>query len=186
MRAKSSFPQYPVMKTPKVIRHYCILAVMLLLVSIADWLTTAEVSVGPLYILTIGYGSWNLGKSGGMIAAFVSISTWMFLDQQSGHHYSQWWMIWEQGGVRLITYTLITFGIALYRKTLEAHRRRLAMLEQVLAVCPGCGRIGPQEGGWQRAEDLNKINRDRYTFCPTCISTQNADALAHSTRTKHA
>ena len=174
------------MRNSKMIRYYCVLTVLLFLVTVADWLTTAEVSVGPLYILTIGYGAWNLGKTGGMVAAFVSISTWMFLDQNSGHHYSQWWMIWEQGAVRLITYTLITFGIALYRKTLEAHRRRLAMLEQVLAVCPGCGRIGPQEGGWQRAEDLNTINRDRYKFCPTCTSTNNTDVLAHSARAEHA
>jgi len=174
------------MKIPKVIRYYCVLVVLLCLVFVADWLTTAEVSVGPLYIFTIAYGAWQLGKTGGMIASFAAITMWMIIDIGSGHHYSQAWMIWEQGGVRLITYALITFGIALYRKTLEAHRRRLAMLEQVLAVCPGCGRIGPQEGGWQRAEDLNTINRDRYKFCPTCTLTYTPDAAAHSSRAEHA
>ncbi len=161
------------------------LATLLVLVAWADWITTAEVSVGPLYLFTIAYGAWNLGKRGGTAASLVAIASWMLLDANSGHRYSQSWMIWEQAGVRLITYTAVTFGIALYRKTLEAHRQRLAMMEQVLAVCPGCGRIGPQEGGWQRAEDLNTRNHDRYKLCPVCISTQKADAPAHPTLAQH-
>jgi hypothetical protein len=158
---------------------------MLSLVAWADWVTTIEVSVGPLYLLTIAYGTWNLGKLGGTLAAFVSLAIWAGLEVNSGHHYSQHWMLWEQAGVRFITYTAVIFGIALYRKTLEAHRQRLAMLEQVLAVCPGCGRIGPQEAGWQRAEDLSTRNHDHYKLCPICISTQKADAPAHPTLAQH-
>ena len=74
----------------------------------------------------------------------------------------------------------LTFGVALYRKTLEAHRRRLTMLEQVLAVCPGCGRIGPQGDGWQRVEDLHMNKRDRYQLCPICTSKEKTNAAAHS------
>ncbi len=158
---------------------------MLALVAWADWITTAEVSVGPLYLFTIAYGSWNLGKRGGALASFAAIVLWATLDIKSGHRYSQSWILWEQIGVRLVVYIAVTFGIALYRKTLEAHRQRLAMLEQVLAVCPGCGRIGPQEAGWQRAEDLHIHNRDRYQFCPICISTKKADAPSHPTLAQH-
>ena len=61
-------------------------------------------------------------------------------------------MLRDQVGVRLIFYLAITFGIPIYRKTLEGHRQRLAMLEPVLAVCPGSSQIGPQGAGSQRAE----------------------------------
>lgn len=173
------------MKIPQTIRYYCLLAVILLFVGFIDWLTTAEVSVGPLYLFAVGYGAWYLGKTNGLIAGVICTAMWFIIDRGSGHRYTQNWIVWEQAGVRMFTYAMLTIFIALYRKTLEAHRQRLAMLEQVLAVCPGCGRIGPQEGGWQRAEDLHKLNRERYKFCPTCISTQKADGLAHPPRAEH-
>ena len=157
---------------------------MLYLVFLADWMTTAEVSVGPLYLFTVGYGAWHLGKTGGTIASFLCVALWMVVDWGQGHRFEHSWIFWEQAGVRLVTDLTLTFCVALYRKTLEAHRRRLAMLEQVLAVCPGCGRIGPQDGGWQRVEDLNKNKRDRYQLCPICTSTKKTDGPAHPARTE--
>ncbi len=159
---------------------------MLYLVFLADWYTTAEVSVGPLYLFTVAYAAWHLEKVGGTIASLLCTAIWVVVDWGQGHHFSQAWILWEQAGVRLCTYLTLIFFTALYRKTLEAHRRRLALLEQVLAVCPGCGRIGPQEHGWQRAEDLNKANRDLYQLCPVCTSTKQPNGPAHPARHQHA
>lgn len=174
------------MKMRKEIRYHCVLVALLFIVVAADWLTSAEVSVGPLYLFVVAYGAWNLGKLAGFITSAVCAGLWMILEVKSGHQYSQTWIIWENAGTRLLTYAAETYFVALYRVTLEAHRRRLAMLEQVLAVCPGCGRIGPQEGGWRRAEELHKVNGDRYKLCPICTSVPHPNAAANSARAEHA
>lgn len=149
------------------------LTIMLIMVFIIDWITGAEVSVGPLYLFAVAYGAWHLGKTTGVIASFIAAMIWVAADWFSGHRFQHHWALWEQAGSRLITFLMLSYFASLYRFTLDAHRRRLASLEQVLAVCPSCGRIGPHEGDWQRAEDLNKEKRDRYQLCPTCTANKN-------------
>lgn len=170
------------MTPSKKIRRYCVLTGLLLLLYVADALTTSEVNVGPLYLFVVAYGAWNLGKTGGLLTSLVCVGLWATQDIVSGHRYSQPWIIWEQAGVRLTTYFAETFFFSLYRATLEAHRRRLAVMERVLAVCPSCGRIGPQESGWRLAEELRSANGDRYKLCPVCASTHANHAAAHPSR----
>lgn len=172
------------MKIPKEVRYWCMLSVLLFLVYEADRLTSAEISVGPLYFFVVAYGAWYLGRLGGSIASIACVILWMVVDVRSGNRYTQDWIIWELVLTRFFTYLAETYFVTLYLATLEAHRRRLAMLEQVLAVCPGCGRIGPQEGGWRHAEELHLVNRDRYKFCPACTATQKTHAAANPPRSE--
>lgn len=148
-----------------------------------DWATTAEVSVGPLYLFVVAYAAWNLGKLGGVVAAIVCAGGWMLLETKTGLRFSRGWVIWTNGGTRFSTYLVETYFVTQYRQMLEAHRRRLASLETVMAVCPRCGRIGPQGGEWLHVEELHKVNHERYKLCPICTAT-SSHAAANPARSQ--
>ena len=75
-----------------------------------------------------------------------------------------------------------SYAVSLYKKTLEAHRRRLAMLERLLSVCPGCGAIGVNVGGWRKASEFHQENPEQFTLCPTCAAAYQPDVTPDTSR----
>jgi hypothetical protein len=59
------------------------------------------------------------------------------------------------------------------------------MLERLLSVCPGCGAIGVNEGGWKKASEFHDSGTSLYTLCPTCAAAHQANAPANSSRIAH-
>lgn len=171
------------MKVPDSIRGYLSLAVILGGVFAFDWFTSYEVSVGPMYLLVVGYSRWQLGLRAGIATATICPVLWAWADYGTGHRFSHNWILFENAGVRMCTYFLVVAAVSLYKRTLEAHRRRLAMLEQLLSVCPGCGAIGVNEGGWRKASEFHDSSSSLYTLCPTCAAAHQANAPANSSRT---
>jgi len=156
---------------------------LMMIAFLSDSLTTYEINVGPLYLVVVCYAAWNFGWIWASITAVAACLLWWLSDVATGHSYSRAWIVWQQMGTRLVTYVTIAFAISIYRRTLEAHRRRLAVLERVLIVCPACGRIGPREGGWMHADDFVRQSEERYRFCPDCIRVPPAHGASHSSRT---
>jgi hypothetical protein len=170
------------MKGPESIRGYLTLASILSAVFAFDWLTSYEVSVGPMYLLVVGYSRWQLGLRAGVVTAIICPILWAWADYGAGHRFSHNWILVENAAVRLCTYSLTVAAVSLYKRTLEAHRRRLAMLERLLSVCPGCGAIGVNEGGWRKASEFHDAASSVYTLCPTCAAAHQSNALADTSR----
>jgi hypothetical protein len=170
------------MKGPESIRGYLTLASILSAVFAFDWLTSYEVSVGPMYLLVVGYSRWQLGLRAGVVTAIICPILWAWADYGAGHRFSHNWILVENAAVRLCTYSLTVAAVSLYKRTLEAHRRRLAMLERLLSVCPGCGAIGVNEGGWRKASEFHDAASSVYTLCPTCTAAHQSNALADTSR----
>jgi hypothetical protein len=162
-------------------RKYASLAAMLAAVFALDWFTS-EVSVAPFYILTVAYARWQLGLGTGIGAAVACSLLWAVADYGSGHRFSHPWVLAENVGVRLFTYALTVAAISLYRRTLEAHRRRLAMLERLLSVCPGCGAIAVNEIGWRKPSQFHEDSVQVYTLCPTCAAAHPPNVAQDTSR----
>ena len=154
---------------PPVAKKYVSLVVMLASVFALDWFTS-EVSVGPLYLLSVAYARWQLGLGTGVAAAAAAPLLWAWADYGTGHRFSHPWILAENIGVRIFTFLLVVAAISLYKRTLEAHRRRLAMLERLLSVCPGCGAIAVNESGWRKPSEFHEDSAQVYTLCPTCAA----------------
>lgn len=172
----------PLMKSAHPFRSWCVLIILACAACTLDWVTSAEVSVSPVYFFVVAYGAWNLGRPGGFSAAVACAFAWIFVESRNPARYSHEWAIWANALTRLFTFAVFGYFVAHYRRMLEAHRRRLAALEKVMAVCPKCGRIGPQEGGWLRVEELHKVNHGHYKLCPTCASVAPAHGTSNTAR----
>lgn len=166
-------------------RHLVRICLLLTGIFIFDCITTYEVNIGPLYIVLVGYATWQLGVVTGGVFALLCTTLWALGDYFTGHRFSQMWLLYENAGIRLFTYSMVTGAVFIYKRTLEAHRRRLAMLERLLSVCPGCGCITVNEGGWRKASEFHQKPKQLYTLCPTCASTHKSDAPADTARASH-
>lgn len=166
-------------------RHVFVLLGLLLVTGLADWLTSYEISVGPLYLLAVFHAAWHFGWRWGAVVAVTVSLFWLLTDIGTGHVYSRDWMRWQQFTVRLTVHGCIAIAVGIHRQALEAHRKRLAVLERVLLVCPACGKIGPREGGWVHAEDFMRESSERYRFCPSCSAVNSsAHGAPHSARSE--
>lgn len=170
------------MKLTEPVRKYLFLILATVAVFLFDWLTPIEVSVGPVYLLLVGYTRWQMGLRTSVVMAFLCPLLWALADWSDGHHFAHDWILAENIGVRMVTHLLVVAAVSLYKKTLEAHRRRLAMLERLLSVCPGCGAIGVNEGGWRKASEFHEGTQELYTLCPTCAAAHQPDASQDTAR----
>jgi len=169
------------MRVPDSIRRYVSLVILLCAVFAIDWFTY-ELSVGPLYLLIVVYARWQLGLRAGLATAVISPALWALADYGTGHRFSHTWILFVNAGARVFTYCLIVAAVSVYKRTLEAHRRRLAMLERLLSVCPGCGAIGVNEGGWRKASEFHNDVAQVYTLCPACAAAHKGDVTTNPSR----
>jgi len=167
------------------IRHFIQVSLLLAAIFIFDCVTTYEVNIGPLYIVLVGYATWQLGFASGIFFAVLCMTLWALGDYSTGHRFSHVWLLYENAGIRLFTYSMAVTAVFIYKRTLEAHRRRLAMLERLLSVCPGCGCITVNEAGWRKASEFHQKPKQLYTLCPTCAATHKTDVPADTARASH-
>lgn len=150
-----------------------------------DWFTPYEVSVGPLYLLVASYAAWQLGLAGGLSFAFIGAVLWAVGDYFTGHRFSHQWLLYEHCVLRWFTSSLAATAICTYKRTLEAHRRRLAMMERLLSVCPGCGCITVNQAGWRKASEFHQKPKPHHALCPVCAATHKPDATPDTARIAH-
>ncbi|HEY1791497.1 MAG TPA: hypothetical protein VGG34_01150 [Opitutaceae bacterium] len=156
------------------LRKFSTLVLLLVAVFAVDWYTD-QLNVGPLYLLLVVYARWQMGLGTGIATAFACPFLWAWADYGTGHRFSHEWILYENIVVRIFTYSLIVAGVSIYKRSLEAHRRRLAMLERLLSVCPGCGAIGVTESGWRKPAEFHAETTHVYTLCPTCAAAHPID-----------
>jgi hypothetical protein len=172
-------------RSKPVLRQLIQISILLAGIFALDCWTSYEINIGPLYIVLVGYAAWQLGFLGGLFYAVVCMTLWAVSDYITGHRFSRPWLLYENAAIRLCTYVMVAAAVVVYNRTLEAHRRRLAMLERLLSVCPGCGCITVNEAGWKKASEFHQKPRSLYTMCPACSATPKPDATPDSARPAH-
>lgn len=169
-------------QSTSLLRNFIQVSLLLACIFVFDCVTSYEVNIGPLYILLAGYATWQMGFPWGIFFSFLCMTLWAVGDYFTGHRFSHMWLLYENAGIRFLTYSLASSAVFIYKRTLEAHRRRLAMLERLLSVCPGCGCITVNEAGWRKASEFHQKPKQLYALCPTCAATHKSDAPTDTTR----
>ena len=145
---------------------------MLLLVGFIFWVdqvTGDEVSVFPFYFLPLISATWSFGRTGGLVMGLLIVVGLTGIDLSTSRPYSHEWIRYENAGSRLIVLLVIVGLVAAYRRSLDAHRERLAALEKLLTICPGCGQIAGSDGPWYAASNYDAMReKEAYCVCPQC------------------
>ena len=142
--------------------------ILLAAVGAFDYLTGYEISSYPVYLLPIFLTFFYFGKIGGYVACVVAIVMWTTIDIADGHKFSHEIVRYWAAFSRLAIYMMFVYGLSVYVKTVEIHRRRLEGLRQLISMCHGCGRIFWKDGTWKTLEEALELANAEIPECPNC------------------
>jgi hypothetical protein len=148
---------------------------LLAVVTWVDYVTGCEISVFFLYILPLAWASWFLGRSGGLTLSVLVTLAHVGTDSMSGLHYSHEWILWERGVANFVLCAFIAFSIHTFRIGRKIDRERIRKLEELLQVCPGCGRINHSDGQWKDLETClheRPTTQPEHRLCPACAAAR--------------
>jgi len=160
---------------PRKTTSWTIALALLAAVTWTDYATGYEVSVFFLYVLPLAWAGWFLGRFGGLWLSLLVTLAHRWVDSTRGLHYSHEWITWERGLANFLLCAFIAFSIHMFRRGRKIDRDRIRRLEELLQVCPGCGRINYTDSRWQ---DLETCLRERSPtqperrLCPACAAAR--------------
>lgn len=137
-----------------------------------DFLTGYEVSSYPVYLLPIFLAFFNFGKVGGYLACVIAIGLWTVIDIANHHLFSHEFLRYWNAGSRLMVYMLFVYGLSIYVKTVDVHRRRLEDMRRLIPICHGCGKIRWVDGTWKTPREVLREAGGRPPECPSCAKGQ--------------
>ena len=158
-------------KTPSVIIALALLAAA----TWVDYATGYEISVFFLYIAPLAWAAWFLGRAGGLWFSLLVTLAHLWTDAARGLHYSHEWIFWERGVANFVLCAFIAFSIHTFRIGRKIDRERIRKLEELLQVCPGCGRINHSEGQWKDLETClheHPTTQPERRLCPDCAAAR--------------
>lgn len=144
---------------------------MLGLVGYIDQATGFEISVFPLYALPIGFAAWYFSGWTGVATAIGSCFVWYWADVLSGHVYTEPWVIYVNGGSRLVFFLFVALTVSYMEGTLRRARAKLQAFSGMLPVCTDCRKIGDHQGYWWEFSAYLRENGGAVIqpkLCPDC------------------
>lgn len=151
-------PRY-LIKTPKrqrsirLIMNLLVIAVILILVYVADLLLPSELSTFPLYLIPITLATSIIGNRAGYLACLLSCIAWLSAYLLQGN--SNGLMIPIQAMLsRGLVYFLITYMLIKIRDSSRIVSDQLERLKTVLPICPACGKLLCYDGKWRNVGDV--------------------------------
>ena len=146
----------------------CIVA--FLAVVLVDYATGYEVSSFPLYLLPIVLTMFYFGPKIAFVVVIISVTAWTLNDILTGHTYAHEAIRYWNASARLLVYSLVVYGLGVYLRTLDAHRKRIEDLRKLLPVCATCGKIMWKDGTWKTPQEiLESVETVHHAVdCPAC------------------
>jgi len=163
------------MTSTRTIKNALLCVLLLLAVAGFDYLTGYEVSSYPAYLMPIFLSVFYFGRAGGYTAAVVATLMWSLIDHLNGHRYSHEVMLLWNALSRLSVYAIIVYGLSLYTKTVEVHRKRLEETRRLTLMCHGCGKVLWRDGRWLTPAQAFELADAEPPECPDCAA-QAAEA----------
>jgi ribosomal protein S27AE len=148
---------------------------LLAVVTWVDYATGYEISVFFLYVFPLAWTAWFLGLSSGLWLSLLVTLAHLWTDWARGLHYSHDWIAWERGLANFVLCAFIVLSIHTLRRGRKTDRERIRQLEELLQICPNCGRINHADDQWV---DLKTCLRERPTtqperrLCPACAAAR--------------
>lgn len=125
-----------------------LVAATLLAVAWLDWVTGFELSTFIFYVLPISLAVWRLGSWAGFFTSLASGVLWVVADVDSGHRYSDSWILWANAGQRLSFFLFVSLSLGYMRRTLLLVRKREELFNRTIPVCSSCHSIGSTDGDY--------------------------------------
>lgn len=147
-----------------------------------DFLTGAEIGVGILYLVPIGYVAWFCGRGTGYFMSVVGIVTAVLSDALAGKIYRSLPVeIWNSL-VRLGFFIIVTYLLSRLKCDLDERARIISELKKALAeiktlsgllpICAWCRRIRDDKGYWKQVEQYVAEHTEAeftHGICPECL-----------------
>ncbi len=138
------------------------------------WVFLGQITLGyefglfPLYMIPVASLSWDFGWKGTAVGVTLAVCLWIWSNALSGQEYSEEWIRYYDGVVRGVVYLVSGIFVLLFKRTLEAHRRRMDAMRSLLNVCHGCGALQGSDGRWISMDQLLTYRATPQNECPTC------------------
>lgn len=142
-----------------------------------------EVSLFPLYMLSIAALSWEFGAKGGVLSVLAATTLWVTGNIMTGVVYSYEWALYYNAGARTAVFIMMAYFIVMFRGVVEEHRRRMEAMRALLNVCHGCGAIQGSDGRWIPFNQLLEVKYQPNRECPACSKLGDvSDAVSRADR----
>jgi PAS domain S-box-containing protein len=154
------------------------LAILLVIaVGILDYVTTAAVTLGILYLLAIALAAWKASRTAGLLVAVFALITWAMVEHLFGAPPPSPWIILWNVAARAVTFLLVALLVSALceqkelqitineklRASIHAADRSASRLTQLQGelqlICSWTNRI-QSDGRWMRFEEFMKQNFD--------------------------
>jgi low affinity Fe/Cu permease len=155
-----------------------VLAILLVIaVGILDYVTTAAVTLGILYLLAIALAAWKASRTAGLLVAVFALITWAMVEHLFGAPPPSPWIILWNVAARAVTFLLVALLVSALceqkelqitineklRASIHAADRSASRLTQLQGelqlICSWTNRI-QSDGRWMRFEEFMKQNFD--------------------------
>ncbi len=157
---------------------------------VIDYITGYELSFFVFYYMPISYFAWYIGKRCAIFSSIFSAIIWTYVDFKSGHTYSHWIYYILNGGIRLISFMLLSILLSKIRISLEMEKElslklnkaldEVKLLKGFLPICASCKNIRNDRGYWQQIEQYIHDHTDAeftHTICPKCARKLYPDLI---------
>jgi diguanylate cyclase (GGDEF)-like protein len=154
------------------------LAVLLMLmVAAVDYLTGYEVSFSVFYLIPTSLAAWYGSRRIGYGMSLFGALTWIIIEMTSGQPYSQQWILFWNGAVRLVFFSLVAYLLA----ELKSH----LLYERDLARSDNLTGLLNRAGFFERASvAVNAASRYGYSIAVAYIDLNGFksinDNMGHS------
>ena len=111
----------------------CVSTVMLIVISIIDYLTGYEMAFSIFYGVPIAITSWYVNKLTGVVFSIISAIIWATVDYTSGHEYIHAWTLYWNASVRFGFFSVISVLLAELKAHLE-YEKKLARTDSLTGI----------------------------------------------------
>lgn len=98
-----------------------------------DYVTGYELSFSAFYLIPVSLASWYCGKRLGLIISVVAAIIWLVADYTSGSKYSQVWIYFWNGTVRLIFFSVTSYLLSSLKQHID-YEARLARIDTLTGL----------------------------------------------------
>lgn len=127
-----------------------------------------EVSLFPLYMISIGALTWRFGLLGGFLAVSAATGFWVWGYFLTDTIFRYKWTVYYNAATRLVVFSAMVIFVHLFRLARERQERLMRGMRELLNTCHGCGAIQGSDGRWIPLGELEGKHGRVVSRCPIC------------------
>jgi diguanylate cyclase (GGDEF)-like protein len=93
------------------------------LIGLVDYRSGYELSVDVLYIAPVAGAAWYVSRRSGLLMTTASAISWLVTDWGAGHRFSHPYLLFWDGGIKLISLGVMAHLVSVLREYLSRERR---------------------------------------------------------------